>query len=43
MVLASVHAPLTVPNIGTVKFEDTYVIRTEKPERLTKFDYELTK
>jgi len=29
MVLASVHAPLTVPNIGTVKFEDTYVIRTE--------------
>jgi len=43
MVLASVHAPLTVPNIGTIKLEDTYVIRAEKPERLTKFDYELIK
>jgi len=43
MVLASIHAPLTVPNIGTVKLEDTYTIKTEKPEKLTKFEYELIK
>ena len=43
MVLASVHAPLTVPGIGTVKFEDTYVIKAEKSEKLTKFDYEIIK
>lgn len=43
MVLASVHAPLTVPGIGTVKFEDTYVVKTEKSDRFTKFDYEITK
>jgi len=43
MVLASIHAPLTIPGVGTVKFEDTYVIRAEGAERLTKFDYELVK
>jgi len=43
MVLASVHAPLTVPNVGTVKNEDTYVIKPEKPKRVTTFDYEITK
>ena len=43
MTLASVHAPLTVPGVGTVKFEDTYVIRDEKSERLTEFDYEIVK
>jgi len=43
MVLASVHAPLTLPDIGTIKFEDTYVVRAERAERLTKFDYEITK
>ncbi|RLI19650.1 aminopeptidase P family protein [Candidatus Bathyarchaeota archaeon] len=42
MVLAAIHAPLTIPRIGTIKFEDTYWIRPEKPEKLTKFDYELT-
>ena len=41
MVLAAIHAPLTVPGVGTIKFEDTYRIKPEKPERLTKFDYEL--
>ncbi len=43
MVLASAHAPLTVPGIGTIKFEDTYVIRGERAEELTKFDYEIKK
>lgn len=43
MVLASVHAPLTVPDLGTIKSEDTYLIGTEKAERLTRFDYEITK
>lgn len=43
MVLASVHAPLPVPGIGTIKFEDTYVVRAEKPERLTEFEYEIIK
>lgn len=43
MVLASVHAPLTIPGVGTIKLEDTYVVQAEKPERLTKFDYEIIK
>ena len=43
MILAAIHAPLTIPGIGTIKFEDTYWIRPEKPEKLTKFDYELVK
>ena len=42
MTLAAIHAPLTIPEIGTIKFEDTYWIKPEKPEKLTKFDYELT-
>ena len=41
MALAAIHAPLTIPGIGTIKFEDTYLIKSEKPEKLTKFDYEL--
>ena len=43
MVLAFIHAPLTIPNIGTIKFEDTYVVKTKKPEKLTEFEYEITK
>ncbi len=43
MVLASIHSPLTVPGIGTIKFEDTYVVRTTRPEKLTNFHYEITK
>jgi len=43
MVLAFIHAPLTIPNIGTVKMEDTYVVKREKPEKLTEFEYEITK
>jgi len=43
MVLAAIHAPLTIPGIGIIKFEDTYWIRTERPEKLTKFDYKLVK
>jgi len=43
IVLASVHAPLTIPGVGTVKFEDTYVIGAEKPERFTNFDYKIVK
>ncbi|MCD6155404.1 MAG: aminopeptidase P family protein [Candidatus Verstraetearchaeota archaeon] len=43
MVLAFIHAPLTVPNVGTVKFEDTYLIRFGKPEKLTNFSYKLAK
>ena len=43
MTLASVHAPLTIPKIGTIKLEDTYVIKPEKAERLTSFDYKITK
>jgi Xaa-Pro aminopeptidase len=43
MVLAFMHAPLTVPDVGTVKFGDTYVIGAEGPEKLTSFHYEITK
>jgi len=43
MTLASIHAPLAVPGIGILKLEDTYVVRSEKVEKLTKFDYEIVK
>ena len=40
MVLASIHAPLPIPRIGTIKIEDTYLIKANKPEKLTSFSYE---
>ena len=43
MVLASIHAPLTIPGIGTIKIEDTYAITKEKPQKLTKFEYKIVK
>ena len=43
MTLASIHAPLTVPKIGAVKLEDTYIIKSRKAERLTNFEYKLVK
>ena len=43
MVLAFIHAPLTVHGVGTIKFEDTYVVKAEGVERLTKFDYKIVK
>jgi Xaa-Pro aminopeptidase len=43
MILASIHAPLTIPGVGTIKFEDTYMVQTEKPEKLTRFTYEIIK
>ncbi len=36
MVLAAVHVPLTIPNVGSVKCEDTFLIRKEGCEPLTK-------
>ncbi len=43
MTLAAVHAPLTVPSIGCVKCEDTYAVRKAGVEKLTKWDYEISK
>jgi len=37
MVLAAVHVPLTVPNIGSVKCEDTFLISEEGCKPLTKY------
>jgi len=43
MTLASIHAPLAIPGIGTLKFEDTYLVLSEKAEKLTEFEYEIVK
>ena len=41
MVLASLHAPLTLPGTGVIKVEDTYVIEEDGAKRLTEYEYEL--
>ena len=41
MVLASIHAPLTIPEMGAIKYEDTYIIRKDGAEKPTTYDYEL--
>ncbi|MHA1594204.1 MAG: M24 family metallopeptidase [Candidatus Baldrarchaeia archaeon] len=43
MVLAFIHAPLTVPGVGSVKCEDTFVIRADGTKRFVEYDYELIK
>ncbi len=43
MVLASVHSPITIPGLGAIKVEDTYVIEEDRARRLTAYDYELFK
>jgi len=40
MILAAVHVPLTVPNLGSVKCEDTFLIGKEGCEPLTKYSCE---
>jgi len=41
MVLAFVHSPITIPGIGAVKVEDTYVIERRGAKKLTTYEYEL--
>ncbi len=41
MVLAAIHSPLAVPGVGSVKCEDTFLIRKEKAENLTQFEYKI--
>jgi len=41
MVLAAVHVPLTIPNIGSVKCEDTLLIGKEGCKPLTKYSCEM--
>ena len=43
MTLASIHAPITIPGVGTIKYEDTYVIEKDGAKKLTEYDYELRK
>jgi len=43
MVLAAVHVPLTVPNVGSVKCEDTFLIGRDGCKPLTKCCCEMTK
>jgi len=37
MVLAAIHTPLAIPNVGAVKCEDTYLAKSDRVEQLTKF------
>jgi len=41
MVLAAVHVPLTVPNVGSVKCEDTFLIGRDGCKPLTKYSCEM--
>ena len=43
MVLASIHAPITIPGMGIIKYEDTYIIGKEGANKITEYEYELTK
>ncbi len=43
MVLAAIHAPLAIPGVGSVKCEDTFIIRSVGAEKLTSYDYEIIK
>lgn len=37
MVLAAIHTPLAIPEVGAIKCEDTFLVRADGLERLTKF------
>ncbi|WP_455283781.1 M24 family metallopeptidase [[Eubacterium] cellulosolvens] len=37
MVLAAIHTPLAIPGVGAIKCEDTFLVKSDGPERLTKF------
>jgi len=37
MVLAAIHAPLAIPGVGAIKCEDTFLVRSDGVEQLTKF------
>jgi len=38
MVLAAIHAPLPIPGVGVIKYEDTFVVKREGVESLTKLE-----
>jgi Xaa-Pro aminopeptidase len=40
MVISAIHAALTIPNIGAIKTEDTFLVTSNAPEQLTKFSKE---
>jgi Xaa-Pro aminopeptidase len=40
MVISAIHAPLAIPDIGAVKTEDTFLVTSNAPEQLTKFQKE---
>jgi len=43
MVLAALHSPLTIPGVGVIKYEDTYVIEKDRAKRITDYEYEIVK
>ena len=43
MVLAFIHAPLTIPGIGSIKCEDTFRVKADGVEKFTEYEYEITK
>jgi len=40
MVLAAVHTPLAIPDVGAIKCEDTFLVRPDGLEKLTRFECE---
>jgi Xaa-Pro aminopeptidase len=40
MVLAFIHAPLMIPGIGSIKLEDTFLVKSDGVEPLTKYKCE---
>ena len=43
MVLAFIHAPLTIPGIGSIKCEDTFAVKADGVKKLTEYEYEISK
>ena len=43
MVLATLHSPLSIPGVGVIKYEDTYVIEKDRAKRITDYEYEIVK
>jgi len=43
MVLAFIHAPLTIPDIGSIKCEDTFAVKADGVKKFTEYEYEITK
>jgi len=41
--IAALHSPLSIPGVGVIKYEDTYVIEKDRAKRITDYEYEIAK